>query len=148
MAAQPDPGFGAPWEYVLLAGAGAMFLFGWGMSRGASLQKYTFKRWPRAEVSGDHRAQIHRGRGPEDTVQRFWGVSRHLNYLGEGFISLSMALSFGHFGNPWAWIYFVFVVTIFTFRQRDDERHCAEKYGEKWAEYRARVKYRIFPGFY
>ena len=28
-------------------------------------------------------------------------------------------------------------------------RHCAEKYGaEKWAEYQARVKYRIVPGVY
>ena len=38
---------------------------------------------------------------------------------------------------------------MFTCRQRDDDRHCAEKYGaEKWAEYQARVKYRIFPGVY
>ena len=148
MAAQPDPGFGAPWEYVLLAGAGAMFLFGWGMSRGASLQKYTFKRWPERKFLGIIEPKYIEAGDRKILYNGFWGVSRHLNYLGEGFISLSMALSFGHFGNPWAWIYFVFVVTIFTFRQRDDERHCAEKYGEKWAEYRARVKYRIFPGVY
>ena len=56
---------------------------------------------------------------------------------------------FGHLTNPWAWTYFVFIVTLFTFRQRDDDKHCAEKYGtEKWAEYQARVKYRIFPGVY
>ena len=78
-----------------------------------------------------------------------WGVARHFNYLGEGFLSLSVALSFGHFANPWAWIYFVFIVTLFTFRQRNDDRHCAEKYGaDKWAEYKALVKYRIFPGVY
>ena len=53
------------------------------------------------------------------------------------------------FTNPWAWTYFVFIVTLFTFRQRDDNRYCAEKYGaDKWAEYQARVKYRIFPGVY
>ena len=74
------------------------------------------------------------------------GVARHFNYMGEGFLSLSIALVFGHFANPWAWTYFVFIVTLFTFRQRDDDRHCAEKYGaEKWAEYQARVKYRISP---
>ncbi|MCY3777993.1 MAG: ergosterol biosynthesis protein, partial [Candidatus Aminicenantes bacterium] len=56
---------------------------------------------------------------------------------------------FGYFTNPWAWTYFVFIVSMFTYRQRDDDRHCAEKYGaEKWAEYRARVKYRIVPGLY
>ena len=64
----------------------------------------------------------------------------------EGFISLSMALAFSHFDVVWAWLYFAFALTMFTTRQRDDDRHCAEKYGaEKWAEYKSRVKYRIFP---
>ena len=62
---------------------------------------------------------------------------------------LNGILVFGHFGNPWAWTYFVVIVTLFTFRQRDDDKHCAEKYGaEKWAEDKARVKYRIGPGIY
>ena len=53
------------------------------------------------------------------------------------------------FTNPWAWTYFVFIVTLFTFRQRDDDRYCAEKYdADKWAEYQARVKYRILLGVY
>ena len=74
-----------------------------------------------------------------------WGVARHFNYLGEGFLALSIALVFGHFGNPWAWTYFVFVVSFFTVRQRFDERACEQKYGpKKWAEYPARVPYRIF----
>jgi delta14-sterol reductase len=69
--------------------------------------------------------------------------------MGEGFLSLSIALVFGYFAIPWAWTYFAFVVTFFTFRQIGDDKLCAEKYGaEKWAEYRARVKYRIFPGVY
>ena len=92
----------------------ALFLFGWGISRGANLQKYTFKRWPERK-----------------------------------FLGLSIALAFGHFDNPWAWTYLVFVVAMLTCRQWDDDHLCAEKYGpEKWAEYRARVKYRIFPGVY
>ena len=69
--------------------------------------------------------------------------------MGEGFLSLSIALAFGYFTNPWAWTYFVFIVSMFTFRQRDDDKLCAELFGaEKWAEYRARVKYRIFPRVY
>ena len=78
-----------------------------------------------------------------------WAAARHFNYMGEGFLALSIALAFGQFSNPWAWTYFVFIVTMFTFRQLEDDRLCAEKYGaEKWAEYQARVKYRIFPGVY
>ena len=65
-----------------------------------------------------------------------WGLARHLNYLGEGFYSLAGALAFGYFLNPWAWIYFIYVLALFTWRQRDDDRLCAEKYGaKKWAEY-------------
>ena len=78
-----------------------------------------------------------------------WGVARHFNYLGEGFFSLSIALVFGYFTNLWAWTYFIFIVGLFISRQRLDDKFCEEKYGsEKWAEYQARVKYRIIPGVY
>ena len=149
MAAHPDPGFSTAWTYVWLIGTAALFLLGWSISRGANMQKYTFKRWPDRKFLGliepkyiqvGDRKILHSGS---------WGVARHFNYMGEAFLSLSVALDFGHFANPWAWIYFVFIVTMFTFRQRDDDRHCGEKYGaEKWAEYKALVKYRIFPGVY
>ena len=33
-------------------GASALFLVGWGIARGANIQKYTFKRWPRTQVPG------------------------------------------------------------------------------------------------
>ena len=64
-------------------------------------------------------------------------------------LPLSIALAFGYFTNPWAWTYFVFIIMQFIFRQRDDERFCAQKYAaDRWAEYQARVKYRIIPGVY
>ncbi len=149
MAAHPDPGFSTAWTYVWLIGAAALFLLGWGISRGANLQKYTFKRWPDRKFLGLIEPRYIQAGDRKILYSGLWGVARHFNYMGEGFLSLSVALSFGHFANPWAWTYFVFIVTLFTFRQRDDDRHCAEKYGtEKWAEYKARVKYRIFPGVY
>ena len=41
------------------------------------------------------------------------------------------------------------VWAFFTFRQRFDDKECAQKYGpEKWAEYQEKVPYRIFPGVY
>ena len=43
----------------------------------------------------------------------------------------------------------IFAISFFTVRQRFDERACEQKHGpEKWAEYQARVPYRIFPGIY
>ena len=149
MAAHPDPGFGTGWTYVWLIGTAVLFLFGWSISRGANMQKYTFKRWPDRKFLGLIEPKYIEAGDRKILYSGFWGVARHFNYLGEGFLSLSIALSFGHFANPWAWTYFVFIVTLFTFRQRDDDRHCAEKYGaEKWAEYKSKVKYRIFPGVY
>ena len=52
MAAYPDPGFSTAWTYVWLIGTGALFLLGWTISRGANMQKYTFKRWPDRKFLG------------------------------------------------------------------------------------------------
>ena len=149
MAAYPSPGFSSAWTYVWLIGTTVLFLFGWGISRGANMQKYTFKRWPDRKFLGFIEPEYIQAGDRKILCSGFWGAARHFNYLGEGFLGLSIALAFGYFTNPWAWTYFVFVVTFFTFRQRFDDAYCAEKYGaEKWAEYQARVKYRIFPGIY
>ena len=149
MAAHPDPGFAEPWSDVWLIGVPALFLLGWSISRGANLQKYTFKRFPDRKFLGLIEPEYIEAGDRKILTNGLWGVARHFNYMGEGFLSLSIALVFGHFANPWAWTYFVFIVTMFTFRQRDDDKQCAEKYGaEKWAEYQSRVPYRIVPGVY
>ncbi len=149
MAPHPDPGFGTAWTYVWIIGTSALFLFGWGISRGANLQKYTFKRWPERKFLGLIEPEYIEAGDRKILTSGLWGVARHFNYMGEGFFGLAVALSFGHFDNPWAWTYMAFVVSLFTLRQVEDDKNCAEKYGaEKWAEYRARVRYRIVPGVY
>ena len=149
MAAYPDPGFSTGWTYAWLIGTSALFLLGWSISRGANLQKYTFKRWPDRKFLGIIEPKYIEAGDRKILYSGFWGVARHFNYMGEGFLGLSIALVFGHFLVPWAWLYFIFVVSMFTNRQRDDDKQCAEKYGEeKWAEYKSKVKYRIFPGVY
>ena len=149
MAAHPDPGFSPAWTNVWLIGTTALFLFGWGISRGANLQKYTFKRWPERKFLGLVEPRYIEAGERRILCSGLWGVARHFNYMGEGFLALSIALVFGYPDNPWAWTYFAFIVSMFVWRQVVDDRQCAEKYGpEKWAEYRARVKYRIVPGVY
>ena len=149
MAAHPDPGFPGAWTNFWLIGTTVLFLFGWSISRGANLQKYTFKRWPDRKFLGLIEPEYIQAGDRKILCSGLWGAARHFNYMGEGFLALSIALVFGHFTNPWAWTYFVFIVSMFVVRQRYDDRFCAEKYGaEKWAEYQARVKYRIFPGIY
>ena len=149
MAVYPDPGFSPAWTNFWLIGTTALFLFGWSISRGANLQKYTFKRWPDRKFLGLIKPEYIEAGDRKILCSGLWGAARHFNYMGEGFLALSIALVFGHFANPWAWTYFVFIVSLFVVRQRYDDRFCAEKYGaENWAKYRARVKYRIFPGVY
>ena len=149
MAAYPDPGFSPAGTNAWLYGTAALFLFGWGISRGANLQKYTFKRWPDRKFLGFLKPEFIEAGDRKILCNGLWGAARHFNYLGEGLLAVAIALVFGYFTNPWVWTYFVFIVSLFTYRQLDDERHCAEKYGAaKWAEYQERVKYRIVPGIY
>ena len=149
MAVYPDPGFATPWRAAWLIGSTALFLVGWGIAPGANMQKYTFKRWPDRKFLGLIEPEYIQAGDRKILCSGLWGVARHFNYLGEGFFSLSIALVFGYFTNLWAWTYFIFIVGLFISRQRLDDQFCAEKYGpEKWAEYQARVKYRIIPGIY
>ena len=149
MAVHPDPGFSTTWTYVWLIGTTVLFLFGWSLSRGGSMQKYAFKRWPDRKFLGFIEPEYIQAGDRKILCSGFWGLARHLNYLGEGIICISIGLVFGYFTNPWAWTYFVFIVSLFTWRQRLDDQVCAAKYGEeKWEEYQKRVKYRIFPGIY
>ena len=149
MAAHQSPGLSPFWSNVLLIGTPLLYLAGWVISRGANHQKYIFKRFPDRKFLGIFEPNYIQAGERKILCSGWWGQARHLNYLGEGFYSLAMALAFGYFANPWAWIYFIYVLVLFTWRQRDDDRLCAEKYGpEKWAEYQERVKYRIIPGIY
>ena len=149
MAAYPNPGFSPALTYVWLIVSVTLFVLGWAISRGANMQKYTFKRWPERKFLGFMQPEYIQAGERKILCSGLWGFARHFNYLGEGFLSFSIGLVFGYFANPWAWTYFVFIVTLFTWRQRIDDKECAEKYGaEKWAEYQERVKYRILPGVY
>ncbi len=149
IAALPHPGFSTAGTLVWLIAAFALFCVGWTITRGANLQKYTFKRWPDRKFLGIFEPTHIVAGDRKILTSGFWRPARHFNYLGEGILAFSYGLAFGHFTSPWAWTYFVFIVTIFTLRQREDEEACEAKYGpEKWAEYQARVKYRIIPGIY
>lgn len=149
MAVYPNPEFSTAWSYVWLIGTGLLLVFGWSISRGGNLQKYWFKRWPDRKFLGIIEPEYIQAGDRKILCSGFWGAARHFNYMGEGFACFAIGLSFGHFTNLWAWTYFIFIVSLFTWRQRDDEEHCVEKYGqEKWAEYKARVNYRICPWVY
>lgn len=139
----PNPGLPV-WLTVLF---GVLFLCGWVLTRGSNMQKYLFKTapdrkflWitPRVLTDGKHSL----------LVNGFWGLSRHVNYLGETIQAVAIALAVGYFGVWPVWLYPLYYVALFISRQIDDDKLCRAKYGPLWDEYTSRVKYRIVPGIY
>lgn len=127
--------------------ATALFFGGWTLSRGSNLQKFHFKRdpgrtfmglAPRVIGDGEHRL----------LVSGFWGLSRHVNYLGEILMAVGLALALGRPGTPGPWLYPLYYLALLVPRERDDDRRCAAKYGPLWERYRAEVPWRIAPRVY
>jgi protein-S-isoprenylcysteine O-methyltransferase Ste14 len=132
------------WLTVLF---GALFLCGWVLTRGSNMQKYFFKTaphgkflWITPKVLSDGEHSL--------LVNGFWGVSRHINYLGEIIQAVAIALAAGYFGIWQVWLYPIYYVALFISRQADDDKVCRAKYGELWDVYTAKVTYKIIPGVY
>jgi protein-S-isoprenylcysteine O-methyltransferase Ste14 len=144
-AGLPDPR--SPFWFLVLCAL--LFFVGWTLSRGANMQKYSFKTSPGRRFLGLEPRSI--GEGQRALLcGGFWGISRHVNYLGEILMALALALtlSLGRPGLWAAWLYPLYYLALLLPRERADERRCAAKYGELWAEYLRRVPWRIIPGIY
>ncbi len=133
---------------ALLVSATTLFFLGWSFARGANMQKYLFKRDPNArflglitpEAVGDGEHRL--------LVSGFWGIARHVNYLGEFLMAIGLTLALGVPGHLVPWLYPLYYLVLLVPRQIDDDRRCAGKYGALWSEYSRRVPYRIVPGVY
>ncbi|MBM4359078.1 MAG: DUF1295 domain-containing protein [Deltaproteobacteria bacterium] len=143
-AGAPSPGRGTAWLIV----GGALFFAGWLLSRGANLQKFWFKTEPSRKAFGWIAPEVVSDGERSLLVSGFWGLSRHVNYLGEVLMATGLALSLGRPSDPWPWLYPLYYVLLLVPRERDDERRCAAKYGPLWRRYTERVPYRIVPFVY
>jgi delta14-sterol reductase len=144
VAARPSPHGSA----TMLAVAVVVFAAGWSLARGANMQKFAFKRDPSAKFLGVI-APIAIADGDKKLLASgFWGVSRHVNYLGEVLMATGLTLALEEPGVWATWLYPLYYVALLVPRQLDDERRCAAKYGALWNEYCAKVPYRIVPGVY
>ncbi len=144
LAERPNPHLPAP----LLVTVGFLFLLGWTLARGANLQKYWFKRDPSKKAFGVLTPVALEAGGRRVLVSGFWGLSRHVNYLGEIVMATALALSLGY-PTAWEpWLYPLYYVGLLLPRQWADDKRCAAKYGPLWDEYRKRVPYRIVPYVY
>lgn len=139
------PSAGTPtWLLVIYA---LIFFSGWGLSRGANLQKYFFKKNPKDVFLGITPETITDGKRTL-LVNGFWGLSRHINYLGEILMATGLILCVGYPMMIGPWLYPLYYVVLLFPRQIDDDKRCAQKYGELWATYLKRVPYRIIPYIY
>ena len=139
----PDPEAPA-WLLVLAA---ALFFAGWTLSRGSNLQKFRFKRDPERAFLGIRPRAL--GDGERRLlVSGFWGLSRHVNYLGEILMAVGLTLALGRPGMLVPWLYPLYYLALLLPRERDDDRRCAAKYGPLWERYREQVRWRIVPGIY
>ncbi len=132
------------WQLVLYS---LVFFAGWGLARGANMQKYFFKKDPTQSFLGIQPETISDG-NKTLLVNGFWGLSRHINYLGEILMATGIVLCAGGFSLSLAWLYPLYYVALLFPRQIDDDKRCALKYGELWNEYLKRVPYRIIPYIY
>jgi protein-S-isoprenylcysteine O-methyltransferase Ste14 len=139
----PDPP--TPSWFLLIFGI--TFLAGWILSRGANFQKYYFKKdagrkflWIEPEKITDGNNSL--------LVNGFWGISRHINYLGEVLMAAGIILCTGYPMLIWPWLYPLYYAVLLSMRQIDDDKRCALKYGQLWGTYTAKVPYRIIPFIY
>ena len=139
----PNPHW--PVAYYLMSSS--IFLLGWSLSRGANTQKYFFKRYPNRAFLGIQPQTITDG-NKYLLVNGFWGLSRHINYLGEILMATGIALSVGYPTQIGPWLYPLYYVLLLFPRQMDDDKRCAQKYGLLWEEYLQKVPYRIIPFIY
>ena len=127
--------------------SGLIFFAGWMLARGANMQKFYFKTAPSQKFLGLRPETIGTGKKLL-LVNGFWGLSHHVNYLGEILMGTGIALSVAASGSWIPWLYPLYYIALLVPRQIDDDKRCADKYGALWDEYRERVKYRIIPYLY
>ncbi len=142
-AGLPDP-HTSKWKLMLYC---LIFFTGWILSRGANLQKYFFRKYPGRTFLWIVPEMISDG-GKTLLVNGFWGISRHVNYLGEILMGTGIILCTGYPGLILPWLYPLYYALLLFSRQKADNERCALKYGELWKRYEKKVPYRIIPFIY
>ncbi|TGO66835.1 hypothetical protein BOTNAR_0053g00280 [Botryotinia narcissicola] len=77
----------------------------------------------------------------------WWGMARHVNYLGDLILSYSMCAACGTH-NLLPWTYAIFMTILLIHRCWRDEERCSKKYGKGWEDYCQKVRWVILPGVY
>ena len=134
-----------PWWAT--AGIVALNFAGYYIFRSVNIQKHRFRTNPEGLIWGKKPEYIRTARGTLLLTSGWWGVARHLNYLGDLMMGLAWCLPTG-FDHPLPYFYITYFTILLVHREMRDNKMCAKRYGADWDAYTAKVKWRILPGIY
>lgn len=128
----------------------ALFFVGWALTRGANMQKFWSRKYPEQKTFLFGLVSQKTLPGTRILISGWWGLSRHINYLGEIVQALALALPGFLVADSLVWkliplLYPLYYVLLFVPRQIDDDAVCKAKYGAVWDDYCKIVPYRICP---
>jgi len=129
------------------AGIVALNVAGYLVFRGANRQKHRFRTRPSATIWGKPPEVLETARGTPLLVSGWWGLARHINYLGDLMMALAWCLPC-LFGHVTPYFYVIYFTLLLVLRERRDHATCKIKYGADWDRYCARVRWRIVPFVY
>src|ERR1700752_5246300 len=98
------------------AGIVALNLAGYAIFRGANWQKHRFRKDPEALVWGKKAECIRTARGTLLLTSGWWGIARHMNYLGDLMMALAWCLPTG-FMHPLPYFYIGFFTILLFYRE-------------------------------
>ncbi|KAH0541339.1 hypothetical protein FGG08_004177 [Glutinoglossum americanum] len=136
--------------------------------RSANNQKNRFRTNPK-DRRVSHLRYIETKSGSKLLVTGWWGMARHINYLGDWIMGWTYCLPTGIAGyviqhvsdgkrvvqgeaRGWGMVVTYFYIAYFAIllihREMRDEEKCEQKYGDDWKEYQKKVRWRIVPYIY
>jgi len=122
-------------------------LTGYVLFRGANWQKHRFRKDPEALVWGKKPTSIRTSQGALLLTSGWWGIARHVNYLGDLLMGLAWCLPC-LFDHVVPYFYIIYFTILLVHRERRDDAKCRAKYGADWDAYCGKVPWRILPGVY
>ncbi len=124
-----------------------MNMIGYYIFRSVNLQKHRFRANPERPIWGKKPEYIHTRRGSLLLTSGWWGVARHVNYLGDFLMGLAWCLPC-LFDHLLPYFYTIYITALLVHRERRDHKMCLAKYGKDWETYCRMVPWRIVPGLY
>ena len=119
---------------------------GYVIFRGSNSQKNLFRTDP-TDKRVAHLKTLQTARGTKLIISGWWGVCRHINYLGDWIMAWAWCLPCG-FSHLVPYFYVIYFGILLVHRDARDGEACAEKYGDDWKRYCAVVRYRLIPFVY